>query len=132
MQESEATSFNGLPDRGQQHAVIKRFRQEFDSPRLHGLDCFRYIAITRNEDDGQICPFNGNPLLQLETVEARKREVEYETAWNKRSWSIEEFPGGRESFWLPALALDKEFQRLSHRDVVVNNEHDGRTSRHWQ
>jgi hypothetical protein len=28
--------------------------------------------------------------------------------------------------------LDKQFERLAHRDVVVNNEHDGHGSRHWQ
>ena len=38
MRESEATSFKSLPDGGQQDLVIEGFCQEFDSPRLHGLD----------------------------------------------------------------------------------------------
>ena len=91
--------------------VSLRIRQ----PHLHGLDCFWYIAVTRNKDDGHIPPFSGNALLQLETVESRKRNVEHETARNKCTCSIEEFLCGSNIsacqpwFWIsgsaaPALA----------------------------
>ena len=32
---------------------------------------------------------------------------------------------GRECLRLPAFAADQQFQRFTHRDVVVDNEHDG-------
>jgi hypothetical protein len=42
---------------------------------------------------------------------------------------VEEFLGGRECLGLPAFTPGQQFQRFAHRDVIVDNEHDGRNIR---
>jgi len=54
-------------------------------PRVHGLHRLRYIAVAHNEEDGRARPFNGNALLQLETVQSRETQVEQKTARNRGS-----------------------------------------------
>jgi hypothetical protein len=53
-----------------QHVIIEWLRQEFDSPRLHGLDRHGHVAVARDEDDRHVRPFDGDALLQIETIEA--------------------------------------------------------------
>ena len=119
-----------LPDGAQQHVVAEWLRQELDRSRLHGLDRHRHVAVARDEDDRHVSPIDGDALLQVETVEARKRNVKHQAARNKGSWAGEEFLCGRECLRLPAFAADQQFQRFAHRDVVVNNEHDWCGVRH--
>src|SRR5258708_7404626 len=118
-----------MPNGAQQHVVVDWLRQELDSSRLHGLDCHRNVAITSDEDDWHINPID-DELLQIETIEVRKRNVKYQAARNKDSWAGEEFLCGRECLWLPACGADQQFQRLAHRDAVVNHEHDWCGVRH--
>jgi hypothetical protein len=47
--------------------------------------------MARDKDDWHLGPFNGDALLEFKTVEARKRNVEYEAIWNKYSWAAKEF-----------------------------------------
>ena len=67
----------GCPDSAHQDVIIEWLCQEFDSPRLHGLDRHRHIAVARDEDDRHVRPFAGDALLQVETIEAWKRNVKY-------------------------------------------------------
>ena len=75
-----------------------------------------------DEDDRHGGACGREPLLQLKTVEAGKRNVEHEAAWNQGLGPVEEFLGGRECLGLPAFAADQRFQRLAHGDIVVDNE----------
>ena len=124
MSESEAASFKGLPDRRQQYFVILWFRQEFDSPSLHGLDRLGHVAIARYEDNRHVAAFSGHTFLQVQAIEARKRNIKEETAWNQGSWMLEEFLRGRKRFRPPAFAADQEFQRLAYRNIVVYDKYN--------
>ena len=65
-------------------------------------------------------------LLQVEAVEVRKRDIEHQAARSEDARAGEELLRGREGLRLPACASDQQLQRFAHRDVVVNDEHDGR------
>src|SRR6185295_6231661 len=110
--QNEAAVFEGLPDGPQQHFVTEWFREEFNSPCLYGLDRRGYVAVPRDEDDRHVGPFDRYAILQVEAVQAWKRNVQDETARNKRSWAVKEFLCGRVCLWLPAFAANQQFQRL--------------------
>jgi hypothetical protein len=59
-----------------------------------------------------------------------KRNVENETAWNGRSWMVEELLRRSESLRLPAFTADQQFRRFAHGDVIVDNEDDWRDLQH--
>ena len=84
-------ALDGLPDGAQQHVIAKWLRKELHSSRLHRLDSLRHIAVARNEDDRHVRPFDGDLLLQVETVDTRKRNVEYKAARNQGSRAGKEF-----------------------------------------
>jgi hypothetical protein len=119
-----ATAFEGLPDGVHQHCITEWFCEEFDSAGFHGLDGHLHINDARDEDDRHVRPFDGDELLQIETIEAWQRNVKYQTAGNKGPRASEEFLCGSESGRLPALATNHNFQRLAHGCVVVDNEHN--------
>jgi hypothetical protein len=87
-----------------------------------------YVTVTRNEDDRHVDPIAGDAFLQIQTIEAWKRNVKYEAGRNatrnKDSWAAEKFLCGREYFRLPAFAANQQLQRLAYGHVVVNHEHD--------
>src|SRR5215813_4303461 len=114
MSESEAASIKGLPDGGQQYLVIERLGEEFDSAALHCLHRFWHIAITRDEDDRHVGPFDSNTFLQFETVETRKGNIKDEATRNDGTGAIQECLCGCESLRLPTFVLDQQFQRLAH------------------
>jgi hypothetical protein len=68
MSASEAAFFKGLPNGGQQYFVIERLGEEFDSAALHRLHGFWHVAITGNENDRHVGPFDSNTFLQFETI----------------------------------------------------------------
>src|SRR5215475_10048050 len=105
--EGQTTSFEGLFDGRQQHVVIKRFGEEFDGAALHRLDRLRYIAVTGDEDDWHVGPFDGDTLLQFETIETRKGDIQNEATRNNGARTVKEFLGRGESLWLPTLGLDQ-------------------------
>jgi hypothetical protein len=105
-------------DRVQQHVVAEWLRQELDSSRLHGLDRHRHVAETGDQDDRHVNPIHSDALLQIKTIEVRKRNVKYQAARNNDSWARQEFPRRRECLRLPACVADQQFQRFAHRDVV--------------
>src|SRR5258708_5322747 len=119
-----SATFEGQPDCTQQCGVIEWLRQELDGSRLHGLNSYRDVAKTRNEDDRHVRPVDCDALLQIEAVETRKSNVENQTARDMDSWARQEVLCGLESFWLPTCVADQQFERLAHRYVVVNDEHD--------
>src|SRR5262245_17311212 len=65
-----------LPDRADQHVLIDRFRQELDGAALHRLDDHRGITMSGDEDERHVVAIDGDELLQLETVEVGKIDVE--------------------------------------------------------
>jgi hypothetical protein len=123
-------ALDGVSDGTQQHIVAEWLRQELDSARFHGLDGHWYVTVTGNEDDRHVDPIAGDAFLQIETIEAWKRNVKYEAARNKDSWAAEKFLRGREYFRLPAFATNQQLQRLAYGNVVVNHEHDWCAVRH--
>src|SRR6266581_4662405 len=123
-------ALDGVSDGTQQHIVAEWLRQELDSARFHGLDGHWYVTVTRNEDDRHVDPIAGDAFLQIETIETWKRNVKYEAARNKDSWTAEKFLCGREYFRLQAFPANQQLQRLAYGDVVVNDEHDWCAVRH--
>ena len=83
-----------------------------------------------NEDDRHVDPIAGHAFLQIETIETWKRNVKYEAARNKDSWTAEKFLRGREYFRQPAFEANQQLQRFAYGDVVVNHEHDWCAVRH--
>src|ERR1700724_105375 len=79
-------------------------------------------AVTSDEDDRHVNPIDSDALLQIETIEARKSNVEYQAARSKDSWARQEFLCGRECLRLPACAADQRFQRSAHRDADANTQ----------
>src|SRR6267378_3669470 len=102
MPQCSLAPLDGVPDRAQQHV----------------------ITVSRDEDDWHVGPFDCHPLLQLKTVKAWKRYVQYKAARNERSWAGKEFLCQSECLGLPALGADQQLQRFAHRDVIVNNKDD--------
>src|ERR1700683_422919 len=86
--------------------------------------------MTGDEDDRHVGTFDCNSLLELEAIDAGKREVKYEATRDTGAGAIEEFLGGRERLGAPAFVLDQQFQRLAHGDVVINDKNNWRGRRH--
>ena len=91
---------------------------------MSDADRHRYVAVARDEDDGHVSPVRSDALLQFETIKVRKTEVEYQAAWGNDPWTVQELLRGRECLRLPPCGVDQQFQRLAHRDVVVDDEYD--------
>ena len=121
-----------LPDGVQQHLVAEWLRQELDGSRLHGLDRHRHVAVAGDEDDRHVDPVGGDALLQIETVEVRKIDVQHQAARgeDRVAETRNSCADANVSGCQPAL-VDQQFQRFAHRDVVVDNEHDWRRRMAW-
>src|ERR1043165_366037 len=115
---------NRLSHCPEQDFVVEWLRQEFQSPSLHGSYRHRHITVTSDEDDWQVRPI-GDALLQFQTVEVGKCDVEYETAWSWHRAISHEFVCRGEGLCLPACGVDQQSQRFSHRGVIVHDEHNG-------
>src|SRR4029077_11538534 len=59
-----------------------------------------------------------------------KRHVEHQAAWDGGAWAGQKLQCRCERLGLPACGFDQQLQRFAHGDVVVNDEDDGRDSRH--
>src|SRR5215831_11565411 len=81
-----------------------------------------FIAVAGDEDDRHGCLFNGDALLQLETISIRQRDIENEAMRHGNARAREEVLSGREYLRPPALGMDQQLERFTHRNVVVNNE----------
>src|SRR5713226_7965158 len=125
MPQCSLAALDGVPDRAQQHIITEWLRQELHGTRLHGLNRHRHITVSRDEDDWHVNPFDSDALLEIETVKARKRNVQYQAARNKHAWADKEFLCRGECLGLPALRAYQQHRRVAHRDVIVNNEHYG-------
>jgi hypothetical protein len=60
---------------GEGIGVISRDWSEIRQPRFHRLN-LGHIAVTGDQDDGHVCPFHRNLLLQLEAIKAGKRDCQ--------------------------------------------------------
>jgi hypothetical protein len=69
-------------------------------------------------------PLDRDALLQIETVESRKRDVQYEATWNGYGWTAEKILRGNEGFHIEALMAKQEFERFANRDVVIDDENN--------
>src|SRR5438552_18413488 len=85
MLQCSLAALDGVPDRAQQHIITEWLRQELNGTRLHGLNRHGHIAVACDEYDWHVNPFDSDALLQIETVKARKRNVQYEAARNKHA-----------------------------------------------
>jgi hypothetical protein len=82
--------------------------------------------MTGDEDNRHVRPFSGDTLLQIQAIEAWKRNIKYKAARNNNTRVNEEFLGRSENLWLPASTPDHQFKRLADGDIVVNHEHNRR------
>jgi hypothetical protein len=69
-------SIDGMADCAQQHVTVAWLCQEFGSSCLHRPDCRSYVVVPRAEDDRHVNSIS-DALLQIETIEIRKRNVKY-------------------------------------------------------
>jgi len=65
------------------------------------------------------------PLLQFETAQARKPEIDDQAARDRAARMREKFLCRGEAFGLPARSPDKPLERFTDRDVVINDENGG-------
>src|ERR1700689_3122117 len=79
--------------------------------------------MASNEYDRHVFPVGSDALLQIETIEVRQIDVEYQAAWSDNAWAGQKFLCGRERLRLPTLATDQRFQRFAYRNIVVDNKH---------
>ncbi len=112
-------------DGAQQHVVVERLGQELDGARLHRLHRHRHVAVAGDEDDRHVRPVD-DALLQIETVEVGKSDVEHQAARNRRDADGPGIPAPTRTSRLPAGGANQQLQRFAHGDVVVDDEHDGR------
>ena len=88
-------------------------------------------VVARDEDDRHVKAVESEALLELETSEVRKVDVkDHATRAGLDRWVSQELLCRRECLRLPTSGLDQQFQRFSHRDVVVNDEHGWSGIRH--
>src|SRR5438046_2820097 len=67
--------------------------------------------------------FRRDALLYVEAIKAWKPDVEHEAARRQDARTREEFLCGLKGLRLPPGVTNQELQRLTHRDVVVHDEH---------
>src|SRR5437660_8021021 len=121
-----AAAIDGLPNGAEQHIVLERLRQDLDGSGPHRPDGHRDVAVASDEDDRAVDPLDGDSFLEVETAEVGKVNVENEAARSQDSRVGKKLASGAEGFGPPTLRADQQFQRLAHRDVVVDDEDDGR------
>src|SRR5258708_16166660 len=68
---------DGFPDRAQQHLVTVWLGQKLHCSCLHCAHRRRHIAVARNKNDRHIYSISSDALLYVETIEARKCNVQY-------------------------------------------------------
>jgi hypothetical protein len=64
--------------------------------------------MTSDEDDWYVNAIRCDDFLQLESIQIRKRNVQYEAAWFWDPWMSKEFLGGRKCFRMPACESRSE------------------------
>jgi hypothetical protein len=75
-------------------------------------------------------PFHSDTLLQIETIEPRKRNVQYQATWNSYGWTAEKILRGNERLHIEALMAKQEFERFANGDVVIDDENNRRALWH--
>ncbi len=122
-----------LANGAEQDLVVEGLGEELDGARLHGLNRHRDVAMPGDEDDRHVEPVCCELLLEVEPVLTREADVEHQAAWHSGPLTTQELLGGLERLYLQTDALEEQLQRLSHREVVVDDEHDGRLKWHrWR
>src|ERR1700730_15960527 len=96
-----------FPDGFRQNLMLEWLHEAFNGARLHGFDRSGHITVARNKHDRHVSPIAGKALLEVETIEVRKRYVKHQAAWDEGPRFFEEFLSGCERFWLPAFAADQ-------------------------
>ena len=99
-----AAAFEAFAYHPEQHFIADRLDQEIDSPGFHRFYRRWNISVAGNEDDRHLGALARDYLLRFESIQVGKREVEDETARDKRPRSTEEFAGRPECLRLPAFA----------------------------
>ena len=75
--ERALAAFQGKPDRIQQGVLAERFCQEFNSSGLHRPNRHGHVAVAGDENDRHIGSLYSDTLLQFQTIETWKRNVQY-------------------------------------------------------
>ena len=110
------------------YLVIERLGQKFSRTCFHCSDRRRNIAIARYEYDrcrGLLITY---ALLDIETAEIRKIDVQDQAARDYGRQSRQKLLCRFEQRRLPPLVLNQELQGFANRDIIVNND-DCRCSR---
>ena len=108
---------------GIQHVLLAEwFRQEIDRARLHRSRRHGYIGVSGHEDDGDVDIRAGKLGLKIEAAHARQPDVEHQTACGIGQLARQEFGRRAEYLGLQADVSEEIVKRLSHRDIVVDDE----------
>lgn len=60
--------------------LLNGLHEEVDRTSLHGSDARGDVSMTREENDGEVTACAGEPVLKIETIQARHLHVKNETA----------------------------------------------------
>ena len=117
-------------DSTQKRIGVEGLHQERHHSCFHRPDRRLPNIVARDEDDRYVTPVKSEGLLEFETSEVRIDVKDHATRAGRDRWVSQELLCGRECLRSPPSGLDQQFQRFSHGDVVVNDEHDWSGIRH--
>ena len=79
--------------------ILKRLGQKFDGARPHSLHRHRNVAITRDENNGNLEALRLlNFVLKIQTAHSRKTYIQYQTTGTLRRLSLQKLFGRLEAF----------------------------------
>ena len=121
----DAVEIQGLLDSVQQVLLPEGLRQELHRSRFHRLHAHGNVAMTGEEDDGNMNARLGQVLLYVEPADARKPHVQNQAARTVRAPVLEELLRARKGFRLQPHRFQQSLDRLADPGVVVDDEHGG-------
>jgi hypothetical protein len=117
-----AITLDGDRDGVQDVLLAEWFRQEIHRARLHCSRRHGNIGVSGHEDDGDADVRAGELGLKIEAADARQPDVEHQTACGIGQLARQEFSRRAEYLGLQADVSEEIVKRLSHRDIVVDDE----------
>jgi hypothetical protein len=90
--------------------------------RLHRSHHQGNIGISADEDDGDVDIRAGELGLKIEPAHASQPDVKHQTAPSVGQPACQKFADRAEQFGLQADVFEETVKRLSHRDIIVDDE----------
>jgi hypothetical protein len=106
----------------QEVGIVDRLGEEIHRAGLDSLHAHRDVAVPGEKHDRQQYAGVREPLLEVQTVEFRHRDIEHQTTQHVRLIRLEEGFGRVEGVRGEALGLEQARERLEHPRFVVQDE----------